>query len=395
MARHGKLFLVIFVLWISVFHVTVHAESERVISPKKYTAAYLTTQAQADSLDSLTAENDAHTFFQMKYTADYKLDALLKADIQNMEALAAWVQENLLKPGAVSDLMFGGGCSVFMAKNPEGKILCGRNYDQEQNAQNILVHVVPGNGDYESYCTCAGGWIFQKGRIGRDEMDVSLLAAAPYLLMDGMNEKGLVVSVLQLDGRGTAQQTQGKNSIQTTVAMRLVLDRAASVEQALNLLTKYNMHSALPDVNFHFFFADASGHYCILEYEPENGGVRAKGFFDATDAFPACRDPKNTYRQVTNFYKLYKGHDDGSFGLERYNTIKKELKKHAYTLNEENAMQLLAKVRIARAAQWSVVYNSHDFTAKFCVKESIHDVKKKSKHRTYDYRLTFGKHEGL
>ena len=119
--------------------------------------------------------------------------------------------------------------------------------------------------------------------------------AFPYLLMDGMNEKGLSMSVLKLRGDPALQDT-GKNKISTTVALRLVLDRAANVDEALELLDQYDMQSSMPDANFHFLLADASGKAVVLEYLP-NG-------------------KRMVYDQnyVTNFYLTenvpYRGRDD-------------------------------------------------------------------------------------
>ena len=82
------------------------------------------------------------------------------------------------------------------------------------------------------------GWIgYTAGTLNDGTTDLSMAAFFPYLLMDGMNEKGLAMSVLKLRGDPTLQDT-GKNKISTTVALRLVLDRAATVDEALALLDR-------------------------------------------------------------------------------------------------------------------------------------------------------------
>ena len=60
--------------------------------------------------------------------------------------------------------------------------------------------------------------------------------ALPYLMMDGINEDGFAISVLKLDGKPTLQQDPGKKKIFTTVAMRMLLDRASTVDQAISML---------------------------------------------------------------------------------------------------------------------------------------------------------------
>ena len=61
---------------------------------------------------------------------------------------------------------------------------------------------------------------------------------APYICLDGLNEKGVSIAVLTLDSDPVHQNT-GKPAIATTLAIRLVLDRAASTEEAVELLRGY------------------------------------------------------------------------------------------------------------------------------------------------------------
>ena len=51
---------------------------------------------------------------------------------------------------------------------------------------------------------------------------------APYFPLDGINEKGLAVGVLQLQAEATNQNTE-KVDVDTTLAIRILLDKAANV----------------------------------------------------------------------------------------------------------------------------------------------------------------------
>ena len=88
--------------------------------------------------------------------------------------------------------------------------------------------------------------------------------AAPYAPLDGVNEKGLAVGVLQIKTTPTNQQTD-KVDITTTSAIRLLLDRAATVEEAIELLSQYDMHASANSC-YHFHIADANGGSVIVEY---------------------------------------------------------------------------------------------------------------------------------
>lgn len=62
--------------------------------------------------------------------------------------------------------------------------------------------------------------------------------AAPYAPLDGINEKGFAVTVLKIADEPTSQDT-GKTNI-TTTAIRLMLDKADTVDEAIDLLQQYD-----------------------------------------------------------------------------------------------------------------------------------------------------------
>ena len=60
-----------------------------------------------------------------------------------------------------------------------------------------------------------------------------------------MNEKGLAVSVNMIQDSVSINQDTGKPDLTTTTAIRLLLDKAANVEEALELLRQYDFHSSM------------------------------------------------------------------------------------------------------------------------------------------------------
>ena len=81
---------------------------------------------------------------------------------------------------------------------------------------------------------------------------------ALYAPLDGMNEKGLAVSVNMIQDSDTIEQNTDKPDITTTTAIRLLLNRAADVEEAIFLLEQYDMHASM-GMMVHFAIADADG----------------------------------------------------------------------------------------------------------------------------------------
>lgn len=112
---------------------------------------------------------------------------------------------------------------------------------------------------------------------------------APFICLDGMNEKGVSIAVLTLDSEPVHQNT-GKPVIGTTLVIRLILDRAATTEEAVELLNQYDMF-ATSGRDYHFYITDASGDGRVVEYDCES----------------ETREMVATpIRSITNFFGLYK-----------------------------------------------------------------------------------------
>lgn len=157
------------------------------------------------------------------------------------------------------------GCSTICTRDGQGTVLFGRNYDWEA-CRAMIVHTVPKDG-YESISTCCLDFL----GFGEDYApDGSMLErfqslAAIYVPLDGMNEKGLVVADLMAGDTEQTHQQTGKPDLTTTTAIRLLLDRAATVDEAVALLGQYDMHSSIGAAH-HFSIADASGRSVAVEY---------------------------------------------------------------------------------------------------------------------------------
>jgi len=89
--------------------------------------------------------------------------------------------------------------------------------------------------------------------------------AAIYVPLDGMNEKGLVVADLMAGDNEETHQKTDKPDLTTTTAIRLLLDRAANVDEAVELLKQYDMNSSIGAAH-HFAVADATGKSVAVEY---------------------------------------------------------------------------------------------------------------------------------
>lgn len=97
-----------------------------------------------------------------------------------------------------------------------------------------------------------------------DQNDIRVLAAL-YAPLDGMNEKGLAVSVNMIQDSASISQSTDKPDLTTTTAVRLLLNKAANVDEALALLQEYDLHASM-GMMIHFALADAAGRAVVVEY---------------------------------------------------------------------------------------------------------------------------------
>lgn len=346
--------------------------------PTTNSAGCITDQAKLDMIYSLVdLEGNKGRLYEMTYTVDYKLDEALDFGIDGTGTLTKFVVSKLFDqypPASKSmKLSYDAGCSAFAAPDSKtGNYLMGRNFDFNHFAPGtkdrvmipaIVVHTAP-KGGKKSVSLVDGKFVdYNQGFYNDTQSDLSMLMALPYLLLDGINEDGFAVSVLKLDGLPTRQDSIGKKTIFTTVAMRMCLDHASTVKEAVAMLNKYNMHMDKEKASYHFFMADATGDYAIVEYTDAD-----------TSNYPTNMEVltgNDTLRCVTNFYvsPTMAGTKHGivisEHGKKRYENLRAGLLGYNYRVTPTQAKDLLKIVaqgpNDSQAStgftQWSEVFN--------------------------------------
>lgn len=164
----------------------------------------------------------------------------------------------------------GTGCSTLSARDEGGDHLWGRNYDWTDSVPVIVRHV-PGEG-YASLSTCDFRNI-SPDALPEGLTDRMLAIAALYVPLDGVNEAGLCVADLEVNEGGMPDPDTEKPDLTVTTAIRLLLDRAATVEEAVALLRQYDVHPS-GGISHHLAISDASGATVSVEFtEDGEGGV--------------------------------------------------------------------------------------------------------------------------
>ena len=208
-------------------------------------------------------------FSAVRYDGNYGFDEFLAGGGASSDGeVAQYLASNLLSDLNLGDLLGGiFGCSTIAVQSPEGDALFGRNFDWE-NCESMVVEAHPQSG-YASLSTVNTDFITQNVSGGMMGMALNLdevkTLAALYAPLDGMNEAGLAVSVNMIQDSAAIEQNTDKPDITTTTAIRLLLDKAGSVEEALELLGQYDLHASM-GMMIHFAIADSTGRSVAVEY---------------------------------------------------------------------------------------------------------------------------------
>ncbi|MGN0250011.1 MAG: C45 family autoproteolytic acyltransferase/hydrolase [Oliverpabstia sp.] len=207
--------------------------------------------------------------YSMEYNGDYGFDDFLArggaaSDGEVADYLVTFLSRGLYR--IESDVQTGEfGCSTICTQNEYGSTFFGRNYDWAE-CRAMIVHTRPKDG-YESVSTCCLDFLgFSEGYAPDGSMMERMQTlAAIYVPLDGMNEKGLVVADLMAGDNEETHQRTDRPDLTTTTAIRLLLDKAADVDEAIALLRQYDMNSSI-DAAHHLSIADASGKSVVVEY---------------------------------------------------------------------------------------------------------------------------------
>lgn len=233
-------------------------------------------------------------------------------------------------------------CSAFMATH-EKDIIVGRNFDWE-NIPGLILFTAPENG-HKSISLVPIDLLLNKN--AKTIFDNKKLLWTPYFPVDGMNNRGLVVIELAVEGEKV--YNENKITMASLHLIRLLLDYASNLDEALVLLNNYNNEASYRS---HFFIADSSGSSAIVEY------------LDNKIVITRNRKPWQT---ATNTMVNKKSEKRLRKSCNRYNAMSQYLSSNNGSLSTMEAFNILRNVSIEGAyssqfdiyssTQWSVLYN--------------------------------------
>lgn len=281
--------------------------------------------------------------YYMEFKNGYHLDEVIShnmtTDAEMGDVVAPIISHGFYKKSNVK--VAGTGCSTIAAHDKDGNILWGRNFDWVDTVP-LIIKSTPKDG-YASISSCNFTNLTNDVTVVPEGMKNAMFAiGAYYVPMDGINEKGLCVSILEVNEGGQKIVETDKPNLTVTVAVRLILERAANVEEALNLLNQYDI-CPTGGISAHLSMCDSTGRSVAVEFmDGENRVVETP--------------------VVTNFNLTS---SDISVGGEspmvRYQTLMEDLDKSDSTMTTQDiveAMKSVSKTEGKWTTRWTMVYSS-------------------------------------
>jgi hypothetical protein len=290
--------------------------------------------------------------YVMDYYVDYHIDEIRAngIDVKNVEdsvigvllpngthAIAKSLKSRFLSE-PIETLDTGDHCSTVTLRANDGDVFFGRNFDYFHDACLILkVHRRDGP---SSVAVLDLHYL----NLDRDDLEQASmieripLLFAPYYLQDGMNQYGVAVADMAVQGV-RAPNDPAKPNIIHSLAMRLILDYAKNTEEAIDLLKEYNIHFV--GETCHLLIADAAGKSAVIEF--------IDGELKPTTS--------NEHWQVcTNHQLCGNSEDQNDEKCKRYQTASNELAEMQGDVSPNDVMRVMEAVK-QDTTMWSSVYD--------------------------------------
>ena len=316
------------------------------------------------SMKQIKERNDSHLdgsvyLMDVKggfYLEDFIAQGGVKSDSELVSFVTDKLTKGLLKIN-ISDPEIG--CSSFTATSESGDKLFGRNYDFAKT--NTCIVRTEGNGERHATISTVDlqfiGMDVNKDVTGL--MNKITCLAATYAPLDGINDAGVSCGIYMTyqggDETVATDQNTDKPDFTSTTLLRLILDYADDIDEAVEIASSYDMHDSAK-TSYHYMVADASGRSVILEWVGEsdatdNDGAKRelKVTYNDDDSHIGALEGSVDYQVITNFI-IQPGYYDNSpetdkKGYDRYERLYEELGKTGGIVKDEAAaMDILSIV---------------------------------------------------
>lgn len=306
--------------------------------------------ATLSSLKKLSDRDEAHrdgAVYQLNVSGGYYFDDFLAQGGASTDSeLISFITQSITKGIIPMNIKTSTiACSAFTADTQSGDRVFGRNYDFSAT-NTAIVYTNPGK---SSRLLLHHRPELPRPRQGQGRREPRPEDPDPRgpLCAAGRRQRrrcGLRhLHVLSGEGKGTPTDTQtDKPDLTSTTLLRLILDYADSVEDAVALAEQYDLHDSASSC-FHYMVADSTGRSAVLEWVGADADHDTDGsqrqlnvLWNDTDALSDSSD----WQVVTNFIKA-PGYYDGTAvemkGLDRYEHLAAALRQTNGVVADKNA----------------------------------------------------------
>lgn len=270
---------------------------------------------------------DGFPLYMMRFYGDYELpvytaDGTLPLDIQL---------------GNQPDNSVLWACTCFSAQGEHGHPLLGRNFDWQNHSALLLFTDPP-----DRYASVSMVDISYLGYSKSDnpEKNPGGLFESPLIPFDGMNEQGMAIGMMALSAAAPPQDPQ-KQTAGSLLIIRLMLDYAKNVEEAVAVIENFNIdfRGGPP---LHYFITDRSGQSVVVEFVNRNISVLPN---------------THSWQVSTNFVLTGLSAEKARISCWRYKKVWDTLENLATPFSSSNALSLLNEVSQPNTI-WSAVYDT-------------------------------------
>ena len=317
------------------------------------------------SIEMLRDRNDEHddgAVYAMHVKGGFYLDDFVaQGGVSSDRELIEFVTNKITKgliPMNISESDIG--CASFTATGNNGDALFARNYDFSKT-NTMIVFTEASEGRHATISTVDLQFLgIDVNQNINGFMNKITTLAAPYAPLDGMNDAGVSVGIyMTYQGSGDktvpTNQNTDKPDFTSTTLIRLILDYADDLEDAIEIAQSYDLHDSA-NTSYHYMVADASGRSAILEWvgsddaSDNDGSARELVVtYNDDDAHIGELEGSTDYQVITNFI-IQPGYYDHSpvedkKGVDRYDKIYEELNKtNGIVEDAYGAMDILAMI---------------------------------------------------
>lgn len=316
--------------------------------------------ASLTSMTLLRERDDSHqdgAVYSMDIKGGFYLDEFIaqggaKSDQELISFITGTITKGLI-PMNISESEIA--CTSFTAATEDGDRLFARNYDFSKT-NTCIVRTQANEGRHASISTVDLQFLGLDVDQNVDGlMDRIACLAVPYIPLDGINDAGVACGIyMTYQGGGVpTDQNTDRPDLTSTTLLRLILDYADDVQEAIEIASSYDLHDSAK-TSYHYMVADSSGKSAVLEWvgasdaEDTDGSKRELVVtYNDDDGHIGAVEGASDHQWITNFILQpgYYRSDEEKKGSDRYQRISQELAQTDGVVADENAaMDILSIV---------------------------------------------------